>query len=326
MPRVVSHGGALDSRIIARKKHMKKALQIPQIKKLSLRVFLIILMCLLLPFFLLVRYVRSDMENTLRGEISERIVQNFSKSTTEVERVFTRMASISTILYTDEALVSVFADSSSTDYDRKQAYNRVLRQIYSQDLYEYTSEYTGGINVMLRDKAGRLFFSWPAADADSLQRMWEAPFVANCQQKPGFIFWDMDAPPIVLADGSEHRQIALARAIVDLSVLSRSYGTMIVTVDQDRIFQILNEYRYCDDDVVFATLGNGGELGTSEEVANYIMEHAKIMVNQGTPYGAQGAGYLRIVTACFAKDEDAVLRFTRIKDALTQLAKEKGIV
>lgn len=66
-------------------------------------------------------------------------------------------------------------------------------------------------------------------------------------------------------------------------------------------------------------------LGTSQEVADYLMEHAKIMVNQGTPYGAQGAGHIRIVTACFAKDEDAALRFERIKAALTELARQKGI-
>ena len=70
---------------------------------------------------------------------------------------------------------------------------------------------------------------------------------------------------------------------------------------------------------------NISRLGTSAEVADYIMEHAKIMVNQGTPYGAQGEGWLRIVTACFASDEDAAVRFERIKAALTRLAKEKGI-
>ncbi len=68
------------------------------------------------------------------------------------------------------------------------------------------------------------------------------------------------------------------------------------------------------------------KLGTSEEVANYIMNEANIMVNQGVPYGSEGEGYLRIVTACFMKDEDAVMRFERIRDALTKLAKEKGIV
>ena len=38
-----------------------------------------------------------------------------------------------------------------------------------------------------------------------------------------------------------------------------------------------------------------------------------------------GEGWLRIVTACFASDEDAAVRFERIKAALTRLAKEKGI-
>ena len=70
---------------------------------------------------------------------------------------------------------------------------------------------------------------------------------------------------------------------------------------------------------------NVSALGTSQEVADYLLEHAKIMVNQGTPYGAQGEGYIRIVTACFAKDEDAALRFERIRAALTELAKKKGL-
>lgn len=71
---------------------------------------------------------------------------------------------------------------------------------------------------------------------------------------------------------------------------------------------------------------NISKLGTSEEVANYIMNEAKIMVNQGTPYGKQGEGYLRIVTACFNRDEDCIIRLERIKAVLTKLAKEKGII
>ena len=67
-------------------------------------------------------------------------------------------------------------------------------------------------------------------------------------------------------------------------------------------------------------------LGTCAEVSEYLMEHARIMVNQGTPYGSQGEGHIRIVTACFAKDEDAVERFERIKAALTQMAREKGVI
>ena len=70
---------------------------------------------------------------------------------------------------------------------------------------------------------------------------------------------------------------------------------------------------------------NISKLGTSAEVANYIMENANIMVNEGVPYGKQGEGYLRIVTGCFAKDEDAIVRFEKIREVLTTLAIKKGL-
>ena len=55
------------------------------------------------------------------------------------------------------------------------------------------------------------------------------------------------------------------------------------------------------------------------------MEDAKIMVNSGIPYGQQGRGHIRIVTACYASDADAQQRFDRIRAALLNLAKEKGL-
>jgi aspartate/methionine/tyrosine aminotransferase len=70
---------------------------------------------------------------------------------------------------------------------------------------------------------------------------------------------------------------------------------------------------------------NTARLGTEEEVVNRIRIKANIMVNQGSAYGEQGKGHIRIVTACFAEDTDALKRFTSIKSALEELAREKGI-
>lgn len=70
---------------------------------------------------------------------------------------------------------------------------------------------------------------------------------------------------------------------------------------------------------------NISKLGTSEDVATRLMNDAKIMINQGSPYGTQGEGFIRIVSACFAKDEDALERFKRIRSVLSEMAKEKGI-
>lgn len=71
---------------------------------------------------------------------------------------------------------------------------------------------------------------------------------------------------------------------------------------------------------------NISALGTSDEVRDYLLKEAKILVGSGNHYGSQGEGYLRIVSACFNDDAVAISAFNRIKAALTKLAAQKGIV
>lgn len=56
-----------------------------------------------------------------------------------------------------------------------------------------------------------------------------------------------------------------------------------------------------------------------------MLDKAHICVNEGTPYGKQGEGYLRIVHACFYDDKDAIDALNKIKECLIQLGKDKGI-
>jgi aspartate/methionine/tyrosine aminotransferase len=67
------------------------------------------------------------------------------------------------------------------------------------------------------------------------------------------------------------------------------------------------------------------ELGSSEEVVAYLLEHANVLVNAGSAYGTQGAGHIRVVTGCFAEDSKAEEVFTRMAKALEQLAEAKHI-
>lgn len=76
----------------------------------------------------------------------------------------------------------------------------------------------------------------------------------------------------------------------------------------------------------FMSWVNISKLGTSSEVYQYIIKEANVIVNEGTPYGKQGEGYLRVIHGAY-KDEDKLMEaLNRVKVALTKLAKEKGIV
>ena len=50
-----------------------------------------------------------------------------------------------------------------------------------------------------------------------------------------------------------------------------------------------------------------------------------MLVNEGEPYGAEGAGHLRIVHGCFVDEERALDAYRRIATAITDLAAERGI-
>jgi aspartate/methionine/tyrosine aminotransferase len=66
-------------------------------------------------------------------------------------------------------------------------------------------------------------------------------------------------------------------------------------------------------------------LGTSQEIVAYLLEHANVLVNPGDQYGEHGEGYIRLVYAAFADDDRAAAVFARIREALTTLAREKGV-
>jgi len=58
---------------------------------------------------------------------------------------------------------------------------------------------------------------------------------------------------------------------------------------------------------------NVSRLGTADEVNAYFIKEANVVVNAGTPYGAQGEGHLRIVFGAFREDAQIVTALERVK-------------
>ena len=71
----------------------------------------------------------------------------------------------------------------------------------------------------------------------------------------------------------------------------------------------------------FLTWLDVSALGEAQAVAAYLVEHARVLVNDGSAYGEQGKGHLRIVHGCFADESRAADAFARIRKALFQLGK-----
>jgi len=71
---------------------------------------------------------------------------------------------------------------------------------------------------------------------------------------------------------------------------------------------------------------NISKLGTSAEVSKYILNNANVFVNEGTPYGLGGEGYLRIVHGCYRSEEVVDQALERIRSALLTLSKSVAVL
>lgn len=71
---------------------------------------------------------------------------------------------------------------------------------------------------------------------------------------------------------------------------------------------------------------NISKLGTSTEITKYLIDEAKVNVNDGKFYGDQGKGHIRVVAGCFYQDEDCFAVFERMAEAFRKLSKQKGLM
>lgn len=67
------------------------------------------------------------------------------------------------------------------------------------------------------------------------------------------------------------------------------------------------------------------KLGSSADIYSYLIKEAKVACNDGSSYGNQGDGHLRLIIGCYWDDNKAFDAIDRMAAALRKLAEEKGI-
>ena len=106
-----------------------------RIPRLSLQLFLLILVCVIFPIYLMLHYLRGEFEDYMREEISGRVIQSISKSEEEIYQVFRNMASISTAIASNEQLIDILTDDSATRLQRTIAFDSAIANMTVNNLF-----------------------------------------------------------------------------------------------------------------------------------------------------------------------------------------------
>ena len=218
--------------------------------KLSSRIFIIIVLLILIPFTLMLQYVRIEMEATLREEISLKITQNLSKSENEISQIFNKMISFSNMFYRDPEIAGVLSNDANSYYERMVAFNSKLDQISMQNLYDNSLDY---MKVTLFDTKKQAYANW-SLNYNDFTYILDQEWVQKSTEAKGHIIWNMSTKGYgENIEFESTRQISLARSIINDNHINNILGTVIISIDQQKISDILDTYKYSELDSIFAS-------------------------------------------------------------------------
>ena len=261
--------------------------------QLSSRIFIIIVVLILIPFTVMLQYVKIKMETILREEISHKVIQNLSKSENEINQVFNKMVSISNMFYIDPKIAEVFSNDSYAYYERMMTFNDMMNQISMLNLYDDSMDY---MKITFFDKEQQAYANW-SLNNNNFTYLLEQDWVQESINAKGYIVWSMSSKGYDKKDNLKNiNQISLARSIMNNNHSGNVLGTVLISIDQQKLSDILNNYKYSELDSIFATTKEGEILFHNNDILNenikkIAIEHSNEQ-NGSTLLTVNGGQYL----------------------------------
>ena len=226
-----------------------------RIPRLSLQLFLLILVCVIFPIYLMLHYLRGEFEDYMREEISGRVIQSISKSEEEIYQVFRNMASISTAIASNEQLIDILTDDSATRLQRTIAFDSAIANMTVNNLFTVEE-----IMFTLFDLDDHIHSNWGIHYNDYsflLQQDW----VQESIRQNGHIIWSMFSPGYIIPTWVSHQEdyISLARSILHDGISRQRVGTLIISIEQNQLRKALEKYMYNSTDRIYVC-ADGGDI------------------------------------------------------------------
>jgi two-component system sensor histidine kinase YesM len=207
-------------------------------KRISVNVFLLILVFLMVPIYVSFIILKNAYENYLRQELSIQIIGNIKRGEEEFYQVFQRLANISNVFTLDRELLAVLNDPGASYWDRNKVFDNLIASLQTNNLVDLTD-----ISITMFDLEGRNYANWGLYWNDYsliLDEDWVRESIVN----KNFVSWNFFAPSI---RGKENGlSISLARSILYPSYTGNWLATIIISIGQRAISGILARYGDAD--------------------------------------------------------------------------------
>ncbi len=252
-------------------------------KKFSIRIFVMICLCVVLPFTALCHYIKNSMEHFLQEQISDKVLENISRDERNIYEELQKMAFFSNGLVCDEELQKRLWDERSSYYENSIYFRELLGKMFlnGQDKIVESAK------VILFDTYGRCYSNWGLNFQDYLFLL-EEEWVREANES-GHIIWRMFDPAYIMEDAKEEQYISLVRAVLDEKTAGRRVGTLIMSINRGEFSDIMTRYAY-EGDKVYVCINEAQVLMDNDVMQEIGDEEIRMLFDE---VGAQRSGMLR---------------------------------
>lgn len=253
------------------------------LSKLSLKTFLVLILCLVLPMYGMFGYVKSSFEQYIQNELSSKTIQGMAKSEEEIYKSFQNMANISSVLALDEGLVNGLKDPQKSYYDKTILFDDSVKNMAVNNLFT-----VGDVKITLLDLYGNVYSNW-SLDYNDYSFLLHQNWVQQSIEEKGHISWSMFTPGfIVEPNKKEENYISLARSVLSDGITGKRLGTLIVSIGQSQFSKLLSRFSNAEGDSVYVCIDNGVILLKNETENVIPQEHIRQTMDRtaGTESGS----------------------------------------
>ncbi|WP_373263374.1 cache domain-containing sensor histidine kinase [Hungatella hathewayi] len=234
------------------------------ISKFSVKMFLLIVICVVIPFAGVCLYIRINMENFIQEKLSERIIQDISRGERNITEGLDELASLSDVFVFDKELLERISDGRRTEFDNVIYFNQLLDQL---SIYRGRSGMQD-IRVILFDNYGRVYSNW-SLNYKNYEFLLSQDWVEESLNQWGHVTWSMFSPPYVEEDKNRgETYISLARSLMEAGTAGERLGTLILSMEQSSFSDMMMTYAY-EGDVAYVCI-DGGQVLLSNDRENQI--------------------------------------------------------
>jgi len=236
-----------------------------KIPRFSVRMFLLILLCVVLPLCGLCIYVRVGMENFIQEKLSEKVIQSINRGERNICDALQNMASVTNIFVYDAELQERITDPYASEFDNTRYFDQMVNRLHMLNNQELLQD----MKIILFDNYERIYSNW-SKNYQDYKFLLEQDWVKQSMSQNGHVVWSMFSPAYIVGEQSEENYISLAKTLLEDGTTGTSIGTIIISISQSQFSELLMEYAY-PGDAIYACIKEGIPL-LKNDAENLVSE------------------------------------------------------